>query len=99
MPVLSGSFVIEAPMALTFELTSSPETWPETNPLVKRVEILEREGNKTVFRMHHADGRAWTTSIFAIPEELVSYAERLEPSAPLRCMQYVRTYRDLGDGK
>jgi aromatase len=99
MPELSGTFVVKAPLALAFELTNSPEAWPETNPLIKSTEVLEREGHKTVFRVHHADGRIWKTALFAIPEAWVSYAERLEPVSPLACMQYVRTYRDIGDGR
>jgi hypothetical protein len=99
MPVIRGAFVVEAPVNVTFDVTSDVSSWPEANPLVKHVEIIEREGNKTIFRMTHADGRAWNTSMFAIREQRISYSERLEPQAPLKCMQYTRMYSALSDAQ
>ena len=93
MPVVSGSLLVDAPLDVAFQVTHDVEAWPSQNPLVKSIEVLEREGGKVVFRMTHSDGRAWNTALFAIPEHNVSFAERLEPQSPLSCMQYVRHYR------
>jgi len=93
MPVVSGSLLVEAPIDVAFRVTHDVLAWPSSNPLVKSVEVLEREGSKVVFRMTHKDGRAWNTALFAIPELNISFAERLEPQSPLECMQYVRHYR------
>ncbi len=98
MPTIEGSFVVAAPPDLAFAAVHDVEDWPSANPLVKSVRVLEREGNKIVFHIAHADGRAWDTVMFALPEVRVSYSERAQPKPPLKCMQYVRVCSEVEGG-
>lgn len=65
MPVTDNSVVIDAPLAVVWERMNDVETWPSLFSEYASAEILEREGDKTTFRLTtHPDpeynGQIWT---------------------------------------
>lgn len=98
MPVVSASTVIRASVPACFEAIAEPEMWPRFNPYCKGVEIISREGNATVFIFRHADGGEWCSVQMASREAGVAFVRRLDPEAPIRCFQYVRSVRPVPEG-
>ncbi|WP_035840556.1 SRPBCC family protein [Kitasatospora azatica] len=58
-----NTILIAAPLDLTWDLTNDLERWPELFSEYATVDIIERQGDKTTFRltMHPDDeGRVWS---------------------------------------
>ncbi|MBU6532293.1 SRPBCC family protein [Streptomyces sp. NPDC057245] len=59
----SNSVIVAAPLDLVWEMTNDVENWPQLFSEYASADILERDGNRVVFRltMHPDDqGRTWS---------------------------------------
>ncbi|MDT0303924.1 SRPBCC family protein [Streptomonospora wellingtoniae] len=81
MPVITKSVIVDAPVALTFEVSNRIDRWPDMIPEYLRAEILGYEGRKIWFRLTNQDQASWTSWRMLFPP-YVAYAERYEPIAP-----------------
>ena len=89
------SVIVDAPVALTIEVSNQIESWPQMMDDYVAAEVLSQEGAKMWFRLSHANGSSWTSWRVVHPEAGVAIAERHEPRAPFRFMQHAWIYRSL----
>jgi aromatase len=97
-----NSIVIDAPMDLVWEMTNDVPSWPDLFSEYASAEILEKDGNRVVFRlsMHpDPDGRVWSwvSERVADPETRTVTARRVE-TGPFEHMTIRWTYEQEDSG-
>lgn len=97
-----NEIVIAAPMDLVWERTNDVENWPNLFSEYASAEVLERDGDRVVFRltMHpDADGNEWTwvSERVADPTTRTVTARRITPG-PFERMDIRWTYEQLDTG-
>ena len=97
-----NQIVIAAPLDLTWELTNDLDRWTQLFSEYASVEVLERNGASTTFRltMHpDADGQVWSwvsERVVDRPSRTVR-ARRVEPG-PFEYMDITWEYQETADG-
>jgi aromatase len=98
-----NSIVIEAPLDRVWELMNDVESWPSLFTEYAKAEILEREGNKTTFRLTthpdpEYDGQVWTwvSERTVDPENHTVTADRVE-TGPFEFMHIEWFFEPEGD--
>jgi aromatase len=97
-----NSIDIDAPMDLVWEMTNDVPNWPNLFSEYAAAEVLEREGNRVVFRLTmHPDeqGRTWSwvSERVVDPDARTVTARRVE-TGPFAYMDIHWTYEDTGAG-
>lgn len=97
-----NEIVIHAPLELTWRITNDVARWPELFSEYATAEVLEREGDRVVFRltMHpEPDGQVWSW----VSERTADWpsrtvrAHRIE-TGPFRYMRIMWTYHEVASG-
>lgn len=93
---------IHAPLELTWRMTNDIERWTELFSEYAAVEVLERDGDRVVFRltMHpEPDGRVWSwvSERVADPVTRTVRAHRIE-TGPFAYMQIHWSYQETAEG-
>ncbi|SER90646.1 aromatase [Lentzea xinjiangensis] len=97
-----NEIVIDAPMELVWERTNDVERWPELFSEYASVEVLERDGDRVLFRltMHpDAAGRVWSWVSERVADRATRTvtARRVE-TGPFERMHIRWTYEQLDTG-
>ncbi|MFE9751629.1 SRPBCC family protein [Saccharothrix saharensis] len=97
-----NEIVINAPMDLVWERTNDVESWPDLFSEYSSAQVLERDGNRVVFRltMHpDADGNVWTwvSERVADPTTRTVIARRVT-TGPFERMDIRWTYEQVDGG-
>lgn len=98
----ANEIVIAAPMDLVWERTNDVENWPDLFSEYAAAQVLERGGNRVVFRltMHpDADGKVWSwvSERVADPSTRTVTARRITPG-PFERMDIRWTYQQVDGG-
>lgn len=94
--------VIPAPLELVWDITNDVEHWAELFSEYSNVEILEREGNRVLFRLTmHPDAQGkvwhWISERTADPDARIVRAHRVE-TGPFRYMNIRWSYAETVEG-
>ncbi|GAA3463099.1 SRPBCC family protein [Saccharothrix longispora] len=94
--------VVDAPMDVVWERTNDVERWPELFSEYASAEVLERDGNRVLFRltMHpDPDGKVWSwvSERVADPVARTVTARRVE-TGPFEHMDIRWTYEQVDGG-
>ncbi|MFJ6671909.1 SRPBCC family protein [Actinosynnema sp. NPDC091369] len=97
-----NEIVINAPIDLVWERTNDVESWPDLFSEYSSAQVLERDGNRVVFRltMHpDADGNVWTwvSERVADPTTRTVTARRVT-TGPFERMDIRWTYEQVDGG-
>ncbi|MCZ2524624.1 MULTISPECIES: SRPBCC family protein [Streptomyces] len=97
-----NEIVIAAPLDLVWDMTNDLENWPQLFSEYASVEVLEREGARTVFRLTmHPDenGKVWSWVSEREPDRrsLTVRARRVEPG-PFEHMDIHWEYKEIPGG-
>ncbi|WP_405020612.1 SRPBCC family protein [Kitasatospora sp. NBC_00070] len=97
-----NEIVIAAPVGLVWEITNDLENWPQLFSEYAAVEVLEREGELTTFRLTmHPDENgtvwSWVSERETDRHGLAVRARRVEPG-PFEFMDIRWEYTELPDG-
>ncbi|MFJ6215428.1 SRPBCC family protein [Streptomyces sp. NPDC092296] len=97
-----NEIVIAAPLALTWEITNDLEKWPQLFSEYAAVEVLERQGAKTTFRLTmHPDENdqvwSWVSEREPDPRTRTVTARRVE-TGPFRFMDIRWEYEEVPGG-
>ncbi|MDG4763529.1 SRPBCC family protein [Solwaraspora sp. WMMD406] len=98
----SNSVFIAAPLDLVWEMTNDVANWPQLFSEYASVEILEREGDRVVFRLTmHPDEQgqvwSWVSERVADPEKRTVKAHRIE-TGPFSYMNISWAYSEVPGG-
>jgi aromatase len=97
-----NEIVINAPLEDTWRITNDVDGWPDLFSEYASAEVLERDGNRVVFRltMHpEQDGQVWSwvSERIADPATRTVRARRIE-TGPFAHMHIQWTYDEVPDG-
>ncbi|UCC95079.1 MAG: SRPBCC family protein [Candidatus Omnitrophota bacterium] len=93
-----NSVVIGAPYGKVFELSNDIDRWKEFFNEYTESEVLERQGNKLLFKLTHQNGNSWKSYRLLFPEDKFAYASRVDPMFPFEYMKIMWLYRDIPSG-
>lgn len=93
-----NSITIGARYDKVFELSNDIGRWKEFFNEYTESEVLEKEGNRLIFKLTHQNGNSWKSYRLLFKEDKFAYASRLEPMFPFEYMKIVWLYRDVEDG-
>ncbi|NJP43660.1 SRPBCC family protein [Actinacidiphila epipremni] len=97
-----NEIVIGAPMDVVWDMTNDLEHWPQLFSEYASVEILERQGRKTTFRLTmHPDENgtvwSWVSEREPVPETRTVTARRVE-TGPFEFMEIFWSYHEVPGG-
>lgn len=90
-----NSIVINSPYEKVFAISNDIARWKELFDEYTESEILEKQGNKIIFKLTHKNGNTWKSYRLLFPEYKFTYAERLEPLFPFEYMKIIWLYRQV----
>ena len=93
-----NSVVINAPYEKVFDLSNDISRWKEYFNEYTESEVLEKKGNKLVFKLTHQNGNSWQSYRLLFKDDMFAYASRLEPMFPFEYMKIIWLYREVSDG-
>lgn len=93
-----NSIVIDAPYQKVFDISNDISRWKEMFAEYTESEVLEKEGNKIVFKLTRQDGKSWKSYRLLFKENKFAYAQRVEPQFPFEYMKIIWLYRELANG-
>lgn len=93
-----NSIVINAPYEKVFEMSNDIDRWKEYFDEYTESEVVERDGNKLVFKLTHQNGTSWKSFRLLFPEEKFTYAARIDPMFPFQYMKIIWLYREVEGG-
>jgi len=93
-----NSIIINAPYAKVFDLSNDISRWKEFFDEYTESEILERQGNRIVFKLTHQNGGSWQSYRLLFKQDKFAYACRREPLFPFEYMRIIWLYRELEAG-
>ncbi|HEC68907.1 MAG TPA: polyketide cyclase [Candidatus Omnitrophica bacterium] len=93
-----NSIVINAPYEKVFDISNDIFRWKEFFEEYTESEVLEKEGNKIVFKLAHKNGSSWKSYRLLFKEYQFTYASRLEPMFPFEYMKIIWLYRETESG-
>ncbi|MFI0900941.1 SRPBCC family protein [Streptomyces sp. NPDC020983] len=97
-----NEIVIGAPLDLVWDMTNDLERWPQLFSEYASVEILERQGRRTTFRLTmHPDENgtvwSWVSEREPVPETRTVTARRVE-TGPFDFMEIFWSYHEVPGG-
>ncbi|HIE35608.1 MAG TPA: hypothetical protein EYP89_00015 [Candidatus Omnitrophica bacterium] len=92
-----SSIVINAPYEKVFDLSNDISRWKEFFNEYTESEVLEKQGNKIIFKLTHQNGNSWKSFRLLFKEYKFTYAERIEPMFPFEYMKIIWLYRSLDE--
>ncbi|MGW5355453.1 SRPBCC family protein [Streptomyces sp. NPDC004031] len=97
-----NEIVIGAPLDLVWDMTNDLERWPQLFSEYASVEVLEREGRRTTFRLTmHPDENgtvwSWVSEREPVPETRTVTARRVE-TGPFDFMEIFWSYHEVPGG-
>jgi len=93
-----NSVVISAPYEKVFEMSNDISMWKEFFSEYTESEVLEKEGNKIIFKLTHQNGNSWKSYRLLFGDDKFAYASRVEPMFPFEYMKIVWLYREVESG-
>ena len=93
-----NSIVIDAPYEQVFDKSNDINRWKEFFTEYTGSEVVEKTGNKIVFKLTHQNGNSWTSYRLLFKEEKFAYACRVSPMAPFGYMKIIWLYRAVENG-
>ncbi len=93
-----NSVVINASYDKVFDSSNDISRWKEFFKEYTESEVLEKEGNKIVFKLTHEKGMSWKSYRLLFKEDKFAYASRVEPMAPFEFMKIIWLYREVEGG-
>ncbi|WP_329181500.1 MULTISPECIES: SRPBCC family protein [unclassified Streptomyces] len=97
-----NEITVNAPLDLVWDMTNDLEHWPQLFSEYASVEILERQGRKTTFRLTmHPDENgtvwSWVSEREPVPETRTVTARRVE-TGPFDFMEIFWSYQEVPGG-
>ncbi|MDQ1007750.1 aromatase [Streptomyces sp. V4I23] len=97
-----NEIIIDAPLDLVWEVTNDVDHWPQLFTEYASVEVIERDGNRTVFRLTmypDENGKVWSwvSEREADRAALTVRAKRVE-TGPFEYMNILWTYAETPQG-
>ncbi|MFI0723080.1 SRPBCC family protein [Streptomyces sp. NPDC021224] len=97
-----NEIVIGAPLDLVWDMTNDLERWPQLFSEYASVEVLERQGRRTTFRLTmHPDENgtvwSWVSEREPVPETRTVTARRVE-TGPFDFMEIFWSYHEVPGG-
>lgn len=93
-----NSIIINAPYEKVFDLSNDINRWKEFFDEYSESQVLEKDGNKIVFKLTQHNGNSWKSQRLLFKEHKFTYAERVEPLFPFEYMKIVWTYQEVPAG-
>lgn len=93
-----NSIVINACYDKVFDLSNDISRWKDFFAEYTDSEVLEKEGNRIVFKLTHQNGNSWKSYRLLFKEDKFAYACRMSPMFPFEYMKIVWLYRDTAGG-
>lgn len=93
-----NSIIINAPYEKIFETSNDISRWKEFFNEYTASEVVEKTGNKIVFKLTHQNGTSWKSYRLLFKDDRFTYAARLEPMFPFEYMKIVWLYREVESG-
>jgi len=93
-----NSIVINAPYDKVFDMSNDISLWKEFFKEYTASDVLEKQGNKIVFKLTHENGNSWKSYRLLFKEDKFAYASRVEPMFPFEYMKIVWLYREVEGG-
>ncbi|MFH1245434.1 MAG: SRPBCC family protein [Candidatus Omnitrophota bacterium] len=94
-----NSIVINAPYDKVFDISNDIERWTELfGGEYKEARVLNREGNKLVFRLTDNEGNSWQSFRLLFKEYNFAYAQKLPPEFPFKYMKIIWLYTPEAEG-
>jgi aromatase len=90
-----NSIIINAPYDVVFDMSNDIDRWKEFFEEYVESEILEKDGNKLVFKLTHKNGSSWQSKRLLFKEDKFAYAERVDPMFPFQYMKIIWLYRQV----
>jgi aromatase len=97
-----NEITVNAPLDLVWDMTNDLEHWPQLFSEYASVEVLERQGRKTTFRLTmHPDENgtvwSWVSEREPVPETRTVTARRVE-TGPFEFMEIFWSYHEVQGG-
>jgi aromatase len=97
-----NEITVDAPLDLVWDMTNDLEHWPQLFSEYASVEVLERKGRKTTFRLTmHPDENgtvwSWVSEREPVPETRTVTARRVE-TGPFAFMEIFWSYQEVPGG-
>lgn len=93
-----NSIVINASYDKVFDLSNDISRWKEFFDEYTESDVLEKEGNKIIFKLTHQNGNSWKSYRLLFKEYKFTYASRIEPMFPFEYMKIIWLYREVDGG-
>lgn len=93
-----NSIIINAPYEKVFDSSNDISRWKEFFDEYTESQVLEKTGNKLIFKLTHQNGNSWKSYRLLFREDKFTYACRLEPMFPFEYMKIVWLYREVEGG-
>jgi len=93
-----NSIVINAPYDKVFDMSNDISLWKEFFKEYTASDVLEKQGNKIIFKLTHENGNAWKSYRLLFKEDKFAYASRVEPMFPFEYMKIIWLYREVEAG-
>ncbi len=93
-----NSVVINAPYEKVFDMSNDISRWKEYFNEYTESDVVEKKGNKIVFKLTHQNGNSWQSYRLLFKEDMFAYASRLEPMFPFQYMKIIWLYRKVAEG-
>jgi aromatase len=94
-----NSILINAPYEKIFEISNDIPRWKELfGGEYQGAEIVQREGNKIIFRLTDDEGRSWQSWRLLFKDKNFTYSEREEPKFPFKYMKIIWLYTPKSNG-
>ncbi|MBD3264562.1 MAG: polyketide cyclase [Candidatus Omnitrophica bacterium] len=93
-----NSIVINSSYENVFDKSNDINRWKEFFNEYTNSEVIEKTGNKIIFRLTHQNGNSWTSYRLLFKEDKFAYACRMEPMFPFEYMKIIWLYRETSGG-
>jgi len=93
-----NSIVINASYDKVFDSSNDISRWKEFFDEYTGSEVLEKDGNKIIFKLTHQNGNSWKSYRLLFKDDKFTYASKIEPMFPFEYMKIIWLYREVGGG-
>ncbi|MDD4294547.1 MAG: SRPBCC family protein [Candidatus Omnitrophica bacterium] len=92
-----NSILINASYDKVFDMSNDISRWKEFFEEYKESDIIEKTGNKLVFKLTNENGNSWQSYRLLFKEDKMAYASRIEPMFPFEYMKIIWLYREIDE--
>ena len=93
-----NSIVINASYDKVFDSSNDISRWKEFFDEYTGSDVLEKEGNKIIFKLTHQNGNSWKSYRLLFKDDKFTYASKIEPMFPFEYMKIIWLYREVENG-